>query len=96
MSAPLQDQTLPQSNPYQEATDGVFGDDVGVRLLSVSFHSSAGADLMKKLLHSILKQPVNQGLQQRELGSVFLFIANVVLFYCSVMQVKIVRIHINT
>jgi len=38
---------------------------------------------MKKLLHSILKQPVDQGLQQRELGSVFLFIANVVLWYCA-------------
>lgn len=56
-------------------THCVFSDDVGVRLSSVFFHFSAGADLVKKLLHSVLKQPVNQGLEQRELERVIYFLS---------------------
>lgn len=46
---------------------GVFRDDVGIGFLS--FHSPVGADVVKKFLHAVLQQSVNQSLQQRELAN---------------------------
>ena len=55
-----------------EFTYWVISDDVGGVRSRVFFCFPGGAEHMKQILYSILQQPVNQGLQQRQLRKKFL------------------------
>ena len=63
--------TLADLLPRVYCTYCVLSDDVGGVSFCVFFHFLGGAEHMKQLLYSVLQQPVNQSLQQRQLKNRF-------------------------
>lgn len=59
---------IERSHLFPGVTHRVLSDDVGGVSFCIFFCFLGVAEHMKKLLYSILQQPVNQSLEQRQLG----------------------------